>query len=187
MCFRIDVFARLMLLSWACLAAIYIPYFYSDWTFGPRYMYEIIGFLIILTAIGITHFPAILRVYGVRAKHSQIVEKLHFFLFLLSVSALIMFYLHIPRMSAGFEYPKVNITQINASFPDNTLVFANENYVFFTMYQPPLDSNRVIYAKDLGDNNQKLIDYYPNRAVFLEAADGVFTKIKDAKNKDMEK
>lgn len=55
------------------------------------------------------------------------------------------------------------------------------------MYQPPLDSNRVIYAKDLGDNNQKLIDYYPNRAVFLEAADGVFTKIKDAKNKDMEK
>jgi len=186
-CFRIDVFSRLMLLSWVSLAAIYIPYFYSDWTFGPRYMYEIIGFLIILTAIGITRFPAILRVYGVREKYSQIVEKLHFFLFLLSLSAIIMFSLQIPRMSSGFEYPKGDVLQINASFPDNSLVFLNKNYWFFAMYQPPLDLNRIIYAKDLGDKNQKLIDYYPNRTVFLETADGVFTKIKDAKNKDMEK
>lgn len=45
-------------------------------------------------------------------------------------------------------------------------------YRFISFNNPPRDSDPIIFARDLGGQNQKLMDYYPNRHVYL--VDGWF-------------
>lgn len=172
MVFRSSTITKLMFYSWVFLAVAYVPYFFQDWAFGVRYMYEITGFLIIFTAVGIVNIPTILRVVGLRMKRSEIVLRTNFLLALLFASGVILFSVGIPRYYTASHYNGLSALEIDSMFPDNSLVFVENYYEKLTIFMPPLDSNRVIYAKDLGINNQKLIDYYPNRKVFIETADG---------------
>jgi hypothetical protein len=75
------------------------------------------------------------------------------------------------------HYHDMSAFQLDAQFPDNSLVFSKgKRYKKFTIFMPPLDGNRVIYAYDLGEENQKLINYYPTRKVFVET-DGGFRQL----------
>ena len=177
MIFRPSVITKLMLCSWVLLAIAYIPYFFQDLSFGTRYMYEITGFLIIATAVGIVRIPATLRVFGWRMKQSEIILKTNLLLCLLFLSGGFLFFSVMQKFSSVLYTYDTPTFQLDAKFPDNSLVFANKSYYQLTIFMPPLDSNRVIYAKDLGVENKKLIDYYPNRKVFLEINDG-FKEIK---------
>lgn len=169
--FRRDIASQLMFLSFAMLGLAYIPYFYQDFIFGARYLYEGTGFLIIATALGIERIPAILRVYGVKIVRSKIIVVLNFYICLLIVIGVGLFVLFRYNEKAGYHYDR-SALEIDLQFPDNSLVFANKHYNQFMVFMPPLDINRVIYAKDLGDENEKLINYYPTRKVFLETESG---------------
>lgn len=172
--FKPSLITKLMLGSWILLSVIYIPYFYQDWVVGPRYMHEIAGFLIIATAIGIVRAPAVARKFGCHVKRSQMALWLGNTLFYLCIAGVTLFIIGMPRASVL----KPEAQHINSQFPDQSLVFANKTYEQLTVYMPPLDNNRVIYAKDLGPENYKLMDYYPQRTVFLET-EGGFKKIRD--------
>lgn len=185
--FRAGWFAGLMLWSWGLLSAAYVFYFYQDWCFGPRYQYEISGFLIILSAIGIARAPATLRALGWRLRRREITARLSLLLMMLYVFGGALWYFKLPRaLIDGAGAPHATAWEIDAQFPDHSLVFINKSQrddyykdsdFMLSLFQPPLPENRVIYAKDLGKKNRLLLEYYPDRSVYMETPDG-FKKIR---------
>ncbi len=171
MVFRVSVVSKLMFMSFVFLSVVYIPYFFNDLYYGARYLHEATGFLIIATALGIERIPAILRILNVQVKYSKIIGIIGGILSFTLVLGSGLFFVS-PYMSMDRSYFDINITAVDKNFSDNSLVFVNKHYKQFRVFMPPLESNRVIYAKDLGDENKKLIDYYPLRKVFLETEDG---------------
>ncbi len=171
MVFRLSVISKLMFLSFILLGVAYVPYFYHDFIFGSRYMHEVTGFLIIATALGIERIPAILRVMNIKTTRSRVISVLNFYICLLVIIGFILFIIshYLEIIDHSYKQPAFTI---DSQFPSNSLVFANKHYKQFEVFMPPLDKNRVIYAKDLGDENKKLIDYYPLRKVFLETEGG---------------
>jgi hypothetical protein len=178
MIFRPALITALMIASWITLTIAYIPYFFQDWCIGPRYQYEITGFLIITTAIGIVRTPATLRALGYSTKRATITRYL--------AVALSIFYLGSVGLSSimmhGLTYCggdlKVSAGAIDAQIPDQSLVLANTSYTWLGVFLPPMDGNRVIYAKDLKEKNKILMDYYPDRSIYIETPGG-FKRIRE--------
>jgi hypothetical protein len=178
--FRPDRLLATMLVSWFLLCALYVFYFFQDWCFGPRYMHEITGFLIIAAAIGISRAPATLRMLGCRARRHVLLADVRLLLTLCYLGAVPLWLADIPfEWSYCRPLSGPTATEMDRRIPDHSLVFVGkESFFKFGIFLPPLDSNRVIYAHDLGKHNKKLMDYYPDRSVYVESTEGVFKRIR---------
>lgn len=152
------------------LASLIINPFYSA-IFGPRYLYETSTSLIVLTAVCLLRLPSIFRCR--LHLRSSLLSAQGAVAFVIIVFSIISFPTHKRNLynlysnnyfeGSTWLYSKVmNMTQKPALvfFPD----YIEFRRLYFTM--PPDDSNPVIIAQDLGKENQKLMDYYPNRTVY---------------------
>lgn len=178
--FRAGWLLRIIFTSWALLCFAYIFFFYQDWCQGPRYLYEITGFLIIATAVGITRIPATCRALGWHASRTTLISNARIFLLLLCLGAIPLLIIEYPQSLASCQGSRNwSPAKIDKQIPDNSLVFVERSITPFAIYFPPLDSNRVIYARNRGKHNQKLMDYYPGRSVFILRRNGSISKVRD--------
>lgn len=167
----------LLLATYFSLALVYIFFQGKGTAFGPRYHYEAVGALVILTAAGITRLPYILRscldlrmdtptVYGSYA-------LLVLALFAVSWPGTLP-----PRWRQySYHYSEGNYDyylEITRSVRTPALVFVPEApwpnpgaYLFVAFTLPPADDAPIIFARDKKEHNKALIDYYPCRHAYV--------------------
>jgi hypothetical protein len=160
---------RLLLISCGSLSAAYFIYWFHDWCFGPRFLYEATVAYILLTSRGVQVLPAYVNsVLGFcvpRKKVLAIVASV-----LVCFSAIGFYGNVIPLLKTyGADYWGVNAAAVNAvkkSGINNAIVFTQSNYgsVFFAN-SPWLDTD-IIYARDKGEQNKLLLDDYPSRNAY---------------------
>jgi hypothetical protein len=184
-------YALLMLASFFSHTIINFANQFSNYTFGPRYMFETSAGLIILTAAGIQRIPLLMRVLHIRMPRLRVVHGI--------LALLIMVY-----FATAARLPlQDNLRRFSNSYVDNNPAFyhsllaqaeapalifvgrkttdgkpptekllkddsiAAYRQVSFTF--PPSPDDPVIFAFDRGDKaNKKLIDYFPDRNVYVE-------------------
>jgi hypothetical protein len=153
--------------------------FNDDISWGPRLVYEIVGVLLVLCAKGLTMIPPLLRTLshkpiGLRACYGS------------AVIILVLFYafsfqynLKIPVIRGFYDLnihkewsPKFyNFVTRNVKAP--ALVFVPEDYyVFVAFTNPPSRKSPIIFAQDFDIDNNKLMDFYKKRSVYVVKQNG---------------
>ncbi len=157
------------LLAACCLmqvASLIINPFFSN-IFGPRYLYEISTCLIILTALLFTRLSERYAFFARPAMTGSIFTVM-----------LLSFILAFPAHDINlFNRYKNNYHEGNAPFYRSVNTIAKKPaLIFFTRYEdfrllyftmPPLNSSPIIIAQDRGAENRNLMNFYPNRSVYV--------------------
>lgn len=165
-------FCGLLAASFFCVffSLTLTPYRYV--IFGPRYLYEISSIVVTLTAISITRMPTILRVYGdIKMPHQQwlglsvvTIATLVFISLNTTVKALYREYGYNYRVGR-LEFARL----IEKSVQRPALVLIGNPFLYagLTYRQPPNDKNDIIFAHDRGAENSLIMQYYPERSVYV--------------------
>ena len=161
----------LLIISVFALSFAYFFYWYQDLVLGPRFMYESSSMLILLTARGLLRIPdfvqKVLKVLATKRLVKAVAA-----LSLLLCLTITLFY-HVPSLVRYYSndfYSSFNADVLKAvkkAKITNAIVFVRTS--FFGGVLPansPLLDGDVIYARDLGERNRLLIEYYPNREYY---------------------
>lgn len=168
---------RLLLLSSASLSAIYIINQYQDFYFGARYLYESTGFLIILTAAGILNTPKILRRLGVTTWSLPALQQRTGLL--VTCCLIYGMALALPSLIMGMHEngrvinPSLTPQNLQAHGITNAIVFIpeqypNYRYLIASYVNPQSPDAPVVYAIDKGEDNHRLLEYFPGRIPYFE-------------------
>ena len=183
----------IIFLSFLCLAIAHIFYWYHDLCFGPRFLYEALPFLVILSARGLNAiFDSIKR----RVKGKNISNRTIKLIF--GIILVLLFFYNIahtiPILIKGDEpnyywkdrgyansYWGVDAhlaKQVKNKKLTNSIVFVHYDYPVFpfdsTLWygsgflnnSPDLKDN-VLYARHLGARDTLIMDFYPDRKYYL--------------------
>jgi hypothetical protein len=163
--------SALFLASFLSLAGAYLFYFYQDLCFGPRFLYEASGFLIILTASGMLRVAHLVSGTTALARSPAAGR---------GAVGLVVIALY--SISAATLLP-ARVTQFNSDYwgvdgrfharlekrpLQDALVLITGSYRNVSFNNPPSDGDRVIYARSFEDQDWRLMDHYPDRWVYLE-------------------
>ncbi|HEY9870005.1 MAG TPA: glycosyltransferase family 39 protein [Candidatus Obscuribacterales bacterium] len=166
----------LLILSFLANALVYVLYWYQDWCFGPRYMFESAAALVLLTARGITLLPGLVRDF-VGADRSDVTHG--YTLLLLIICLAVSFTVYVPASCRYFsdsfwEVDTTLASKLHDSGVKDALVFVKSNYgAFLPQMNPWLDSP-IVYARDRGPSkNKEVIERFPGRKVYLQAGNTV--------------
>jgi hypothetical protein len=181
-----NFYSRLLLAVLASHTIVNFVNQFSSNTFGPRYMYETSGALIILTAGGIRRLPLLLRLSRVARTERLAVKGIVDVSILCLFASSVLFKLpqNIDRYANHyfFNHPDFYVSMIEKS-EKPALIFVGRNnmppppdkpndpsdkYQWVAYLNPPADDDEVIFACDRGDeHNLRLLDYYPNRHAYI--------------------
>ena len=160
----------LLLAAFLSLAAAYFFYWFQEWRFGPRFLYESSAALILLTARGIQRVPHLLRDVGGLSVSVRKVRAAT--LAFIAVCAVVAFVGNIPALihQYGNDFGNVNaevLKAVEGRGIRRAIVFVQSNYgSVFTANSPRLDGE-IIYARDLGEKNYLLMKEFPGYAYYL--------------------
>lgn len=165
----------LLISSALSLVFAYFFYWCQCWGFGPRFIFESTGPLLILAARGISSLPNIAnRTFGITDKH-----RVKGYIAVTLVLCFCLGYAsNIPLLIETYSdsYWGVNgniikaVKQMNVS---NAIVFVETNSGYESVFAEnhPLLKSDIIYAKDLGrERNIELMEKFRDRKFFI--ADG---------------
>ena len=160
----------LLLSCFAMLWAAYVFYFYHDWCLGPRFLYEAAGTVILLCARGILRLPQFLqeisdsglserRVYGMTA-------------LAVAVCLIIGWSGNMPALARTYSdsYWDVNadvLKTVKRAGISNAIVFTRSYYGCVLLGNSPTFDGDVIFARDLGEKNKRLMSEYPDRTYYI--------------------
>ena len=138
--------------------------------FGPRYIYETTSSLIILTAVGISRITPVLASWRVTLPEKNALQGMIALIMIILFAG--FFAYRLPEDVEGY-HGAIKSSELYYSFLKqiNTpaLVFIEPmDNMAIDHTNPPRDDAPVIFAHDLGDENHKLIEYYPERNPYLE-------------------
>lgn len=164
-------------LDWLCLAAVfsqpiaYAFYFYQDFCFGPRFLYETAPFWFILTARGINEIIRFGPYYVNISKQAMQGALACLLVFCFAWAVAFSWPERINDL--GDEYwgvrDEVYAQLKNELKDDNAVVFVEydfDYYAVFSLLDPWLKSGWIV-AMDFGDeHNRLLIDQYPGWPVY---------------------
>ncbi len=160
----------LLLGSALSLAISYLFYWYQDWCFGPRFLFEATCPLIILTARGLEQLPRLLWIVsGTRASIRRLTALAAFVMVILFA---VGFVTNIPPLlkNYGDRYWGVNgrgLEMVKRAGLKNAIVFTRSNYGgVFTANEPDL-SNDVIFVRDRGKHNVLLMERFDGYSFYL--------------------
>lgn len=177
-------YARLLLASIISMAIFnHANQFYS-YLFGPRYIFDTVSGLAILTAAGFTRIPYLLSVLPHAPSLPQLKAALHSLCLLLFAIAFAErlplfvneYYHHYVDNNADFYRsalrqstpPALIFLGHNGAEPKDSTNWGKDYRIFSSTY-PPSDSDERIFATDLGEKkNQELISRYPGRNIYIE-------------------
>jgi len=163
----------LLAVSAVSLALAYVFYWFQDWCFGPRLVYEATAPLVLLTARGILAVPRVARdVFGIGSRRA--VKGTLAVLLLLCVALGLLTALPAAMRLYGHDYRGVNRDvqrAVRSRGITNAVVLVRGEYGGVFAENDPLLRSTVIYARDLGDGkNAKLMRKFEDRDFFT--ADG---------------
>lgn len=211
-CGRVKKWDVLLLASCVSLAAAHLCYWYQDWAFGPRFLYEASGPLILLTVRGMQALPEQITLAAATVSDSKgllpagnnryaaatppflaapVMQKKRLVklatLTLVLVCLTCSFLGHRSQLLKNYQ----NYWQINAQVlravqekgVTHALVFCETGFVSVFAYNPPLLDGPVIFVRNMGTRNSKLAKQFPSRSCYLEVDGHLYlTKQYDAKS-----
>jgi hypothetical protein len=163
----------------ASLCGAYGPTGYPDREFGPRYLYEASGPLLLLSARGLSVLPEAVGRFATTPPSVAAVRSIAGVGVLLALVFAGVFswptrlgYYGSPAWR--WAYPHEAALRVRAADLDQALVFVRGEPLWRALFlQNPLpwtDRARVIYARDRGVENRSLMEYYPERRVWMADA-----------------
>ena len=146
---------------------LYFFYFGQDLHLGPRYFFELIPALCLLSARGIRTTPAFVRELGFRV---TAVNASRFVMFLLAVSVVFALSHRTPlwvERYAGFFNARI-ARQVQKRTLHNALVFVDPGFRGWSgmFWNSPRLDDDVLFARDLGNRNAILRREYPGKKCY---------------------
>jgi len=160
----------LLLGSAFSLAIAYLFYWYQDWCFGPRFLYEAACPFVILTARGLEQLPRLLRIASGTSASIRRLTALAAFVMLIVFT--VGFATNIPPLlkTYGERYWGVSgrgLELVKRAGLRNAIVFTRSNYGgVFTANEPDL-SHDVIFVRDRGKRNVLLMKHFDGYSFYL--------------------
>ncbi len=161
---RTVLWDRLLLASSFSVLAAYFFYWFHDWCFGPRFLYEVSGPLILLSARGILIFPDWSReILRTRVTEERMRAGLAAFVMLLVVTG---FASNLPAhfRNYGNTYWGVDgkaLALVREQGIDRGIVFLSSRFSSVFSANDPFLENELIFARDLGEANNRLLERFP--------------------------
>jgi hypothetical protein len=168
---------HLLLASAFSALAAYFFYWFHDWCFGPRFLYEAAGPLILLTARGILVFPDWSRdMLGTRETHEGTTVRLLGFVFVLVVIGFASnFPAHVRNYSnAYWGVDGTTLELVRGRGINRGIVFvpsAKFGSVFPS--NDPFMQRELIFARDLGEANKELLRHFPSLPTYRIQRDSI--------------
>jgi hypothetical protein len=186
LCLRVSAWHLVFLCSMAGLVFAYIYHYALGIAFGPRFYYEVVGLLIVVSAYGVMQTPRLLlAVLGLPWRRRAV--------FATTAALIGVFFLYglianLPARWRGYEYywgvHSFFLHKIEKQYQfENALVFVSATYRNVYTRNPPTEDAPVIYARDLGTRNQALMEHYPQRDVYQQHG-GEFVLIRAGGSQD---
>ena len=188
-------------LAIACCLTLALSLFINPWVgeiFGPRYLYETSGALIVLTALALRRTPALLRRVAGLHTHPAVLRGGLIALLLVFVAvsiptrqvALYRLYGH-HYYEGNFDFYEgivstvqkpalvfLRAQKLEGAAPGNEWYYPEQRYV---SSQWPVDTRApVLFARDLRDRNPELLKQHPDRHVYIADSTGVHPLQADA-------
>jgi len=167
---------RILIFSFCGLAAGYLFYWYQDWCFGPRFLYEAAGVMILLTARGIHCVPHFIReVLDLRVAVRRIYG------FATAVLVFCILYGLAANVPALYKTYSSNYWEVNTKLFSvirdrgigKAIIFTNPDFGCLLMADSPFLVNDVICVIDRGDLNKKMMALYPGYRYFIAREDRI--------------
>ncbi|KAA0221967.1 hypothetical protein EDS67_27580 [candidate division KSB1 bacterium] len=172
----------LLLMAFISLTAAYFFYWFHQWCFGPRFLYESAAALIVLTARGILRLPTLFRkIPGVSISTRNVSAATAAFVALCVLIAAIG---NIPSLTRyyGHNFANVNaeiLKTVKEKGIKKAIIFTPSYYGNVLSANSPLLDTDIIYARDLGEKNHLLMSAFPDYEYYL--ADGSNIQLLEAK------
>ncbi len=167
---------RLLFFSFLCLAGGYLFYWFQDWCFGPRFLYEAAGIMILLTARGIHNLPHLTRMV---LKRAVSVRRLYG----LTTAVLVFCTLYalasnVPALYKVYSsnYWGVNpplLREVEHQKVGKAIIFTRHIFGCLLMANSPFLDNEVLYVVDSGDRNKEMMALYPGYRYFIAQGDSI--------------
>ena len=168
-----DKWNYMFISSFWALSIAYFFYWFQDWCFGPRFMYESSVMMILLTSRGILRAPRLVNdTFGLKTPPSRVKATIGAAVI---ICTLIGLSFHIRPLIKVYSnnYWGVNASVLKAvkkNEIENAVVFVRSYYGAVLPANSPTFDGEVIYARDLGVKNHLMMEYYPDRKHYI--ADG---------------
>jgi hypothetical protein len=168
----------LLLTSWLSLVVAYFFYWFEHICFGPRFHFEAVAALTLLTAHGVHRLPEFLQTRLSLAVPSADVHRTT--TAILGMCVFVMLATNLPPLVMTYSDRYWNVSaQLYRAVEEkgirNALVFVNSNYseAFLGNFQEGVDlRGDVVYARNLAGAGPALMREYPRRRYYL--AEGAF-------------
>ncbi len=147
--------------------ALYFFYFGQDLHLGPRYFFELIPCLCLLTSRGIRSTPAFVRGLGFRV---DVVSVRRFVIFLLAGSVVFALSYRVPlwmERYARFVNPRI-ARQVQQRDLHNALIFVDPGFRGWSgmFWNSPRLDDDILFARDLGKHNMLLRRVHPDKKCY---------------------
>ncbi len=156
--------------SFISLSILYFFFWYQDWCFGPRYMYEALIMAIVLTARGILSVPVLINdrfkldisPEKIKQAVANLVVACIFTGMIFNLPPLIKLYGHTYWRVTASTFIKVEAAGVN-----NAVVFVKSYFGTALPANSPFLDGDIIFAKHMGNKNRLLMEFFPERRYYL--------------------
>lgn len=166
---------RLLVASFLSGVLAHVPWYYAGYEFGPRYFYFTTGMLALLTARGMLALPALLS--RLRAKEMAPVQVLRGVWTTVCLGFVAgVFCVFVPQALlyssetwAWRAHPGL-ASFVERQVDGKSVVFMKTVDLFRSVFLHnalDIDQGEIVYARNLGERNQLLMRYYPDRRYFI--------------------
>ncbi len=164
-----QIWDYLLIGTFGAVVTAYFFYWFQDWCFGPRFLYEPSALLLILTARGIDRLPGLVELLGFSASIRKI--RIATFTLLLTLFG-VGYAANLPRhlQHYGDSYWDVNrdvLTAIEKQGITRGIVFTRTNLGGVFPANSPLLDGDLIFARDFGDRNKTLMKLFPGYDAYV--------------------
>ncbi|GJQ19904.1 MAG: hypothetical protein HBSIN02_02590 [Bacteroidia bacterium] len=166
----------LLAASGAMLAGAYLLYWFQDWCFGPRFLFEASGPAILLTAVAIDEIPSLLKERLRLPLSLETIRMSAAGMVLILITLGLCFNLPAHLRHYGNSYWGVDgraLKTVRQAGIDRGIVFVSSGYGGLFPQNDPLLEKGPIFARDLGERNQKLLRLYPTLPAWVLRGDSL--------------
>jgi hypothetical protein len=173
---KINRWDVLLLLSLLSLAFSYLLYWFQDWCFGPRFIYEATCGVILLTARGMVRLPYVVKNILGRSISVRRIYGLTICVVLFCTSVGLLS--NIPALVRVYSssYWSVNgkvLKAVQQRGLHKAIIFTKSYYGSVVTANSPLLERDVIYVRNLDDLNKQFMDQFPGYRYYLAQDDRI--------------